>query len=123
MADVVLFNSAAGTNKRILLVADDGTGAKTLKVKDSADADVWTHLLTQDQVNRLCSVWANGEEQILRLDNDANIWVALTKNKQTAWPGAPGADEDTVSENVTLDEVNTAMLMGWIQEYTPTAAP
>ena len=122
MAEVYLFNSAATLNARLSLKADNVTGVKEIEIRDAANIKKRSVVLTPALEQVLLDAWRRNEQSVVTLDGTAgvNVFVSFSGfNSGSSWPNSEEADEDTQSDHIDLNGAETAIVMGWIDQYTP----
>jgi hypothetical protein len=120
MAAVYLYNSAASTNPRVSLQADDATGIFTIAVEDAADNTEWSAVLSSAERTNILAAWRAQNEAIVSLGAASdNKWVGFSKDGEFVCRGTLDAgDADTATDEIVLTVSGTAAMMGWLDQYS-----
>lgn len=117
MADVILFSSGLAAAKRIAVIADDAVSPPPirLEIRNAADDLVVSHVLTVNNKTLIKRLWEVGVDRLTQLkDTNPQIWVTIDKNNVSVWTGSVAADEDSLSEEITLTANQTSSLVAWV---------
>ncbi len=119
MATEYVFNTGATLEARVALKADTVTGDLAIESWTVADAKIRNHTLTAADKANILNAWRIGEERVYALGIPSNnYFMVFSKSKTVSFPVTVEADEDSATDGVSLTEAQTALFMGWIDQYS-----